>query len=203
MYLVDANVFLELLYKRDRWRECYDFLNKVEAGAVKPHVLRFTLYGVSAILGDLKLVSKFLSEVSTWRGLTVVDLSIDEEMVASELASSVGLAFDDGLQYYYAKKARLQIVSFDKDFDKTDVKRVEPKEAGPADRSRALAPRPVKSSQPSFTDSLTYGAISVFTSALTLVNSSRRWTSTGYSTIKARSDSLDATSLKPWGLKEL
>jgi len=31
VYLVDANVLLELLYKRDRWRECYDFLNKVEA----------------------------------------------------------------------------------------------------------------------------------------------------------------------------
>jgi len=120
---------LELLYKRDRWKECYDFLNKVKAGAVKSHVLHFTLHGVSAILGDPKLVSRFLSEVSTWRGLTVVDLSIDEEMVASELASNVGLDFDDGLQYYYAKKAGLQVVSFDKDFDKTDVKRVEPKDA--------------------------------------------------------------------------
>jgi len=129
VYLVDANVFLELLYKRDRWRECYDFLNKVKAGAVKSHVLHFTLHGVSAVLGDPKLVSKFLSEVSTWRGLTVVDLPIEEEVVASELASNVGLDFDDGLQYYYAKKMGLKIVSFDKDFDKTDAKRVEPKDA--------------------------------------------------------------------------
>jgi predicted nucleic acid-binding protein len=128
MYLVDANVFLELLYKRDRWRECRDFLNKVKAGAIKSHVLHFTLHGISAILGDPKLVSRFLSEIATWRGLTVIDLSIDEEVVASELANSVGLDFDDGLQYYYAKKAGLQIVSFDRDFDKTDVKRVEPKD---------------------------------------------------------------------------
>jgi predicted nucleic acid-binding protein len=128
MYLVDANVFLELLYKRDRWRECRDFLNKVKAGAIKSHVLHFTLHGISAILGDPKLVSRFLSEIATWRGLTVIDLSIDEEVVASELANSAGLDFDDGLQYYYAKKAGLQIVSFDRDFDKTDVKRVEPKD---------------------------------------------------------------------------
>jgi len=129
MYLIDADVFLELLYKRDRWKECYDFLNKVKAGAIKSHVLRFTLHGISAILRDPKLVSKFLSEVSTWRGLTVVDLSIDEEAVASELANIMGLDFDDGLQYYCAKKMGLKIVSFDKDFDKTDVERVEPKDA--------------------------------------------------------------------------
>ena len=121
-------MFLELLYKRDRWRECRDFLNKVKAGAIKSHVLHFTLHGISAILGDPKLVSRFLSEIATWRGLTVIDLSIDEEVVASELANGVGLDFDDGLQYYYAKKAGLQIVSFDRDFDKTDVKRVEPKD---------------------------------------------------------------------------
>ena len=126
--MVDANVFLELLYKRDRWRECRDFLNKVKAGAIKSHVLHFTLHGISAIFGDPKLVSRFLSEIATWRGLTVIDLSIDEEVVASELANSAGLDFDDGLQYYYAKKAGLQIVSFDRDFDKTDVKRVEPKD---------------------------------------------------------------------------
>jgi predicted nucleic acid-binding protein len=128
MYLIDANIFLELLYKRDKWRECYDFLNKVKTGNIKSYVLHFTLHGISAILGDPKLVSRFLSEIVTWRGLTIIDLSIDEEILASELANSIGLDFDDGLQYYYAKKAGLQIVSFDRDFDKTDVKRIEPKD---------------------------------------------------------------------------
>jgi len=51
---------------------------------------------------------------------------VEEELVASELAGKVDLDFDDGLQYYYAKKAGIQIVSFDRDFDETDVKRVEP-----------------------------------------------------------------------------
>jgi len=128
MYLIDANVLLELLYKRDKWKECYDFLNKVKAGIVKSHVLHFIIHGISAILGNSKFVSKFLSEIATWRGLVVVDLPIEEEILASDLASSMGLDFDDGLQYYYAKKAKLQIVSFDRDFDKTDVKRIEQKD---------------------------------------------------------------------------
>ena len=128
MYLIDANIILELLYKRSRWKESYKFLNKIKAGEVRAYMLHFTLYGISAILGKPELVSHFLSEILTWRGLTIVDLPIEEELMASELARKIGLDFDDGLQYYYAKKAGTQIVSFDKDFDKTDVRRVEPRE---------------------------------------------------------------------------
>ncbi|HDI32157.1 MAG TPA: PIN domain-containing protein [Thermofilum sp.] len=128
MYLIDANIILELLYKRSRWKESYKFLNKIKAGEVRAYMLHFTLHGVSAILGKPELVSHFLSEILTWRGLTIVDLPVEEELMASELARRTGLDFDDGLQYYYAKKAGTQIVSFDKDFDKIDVRRVEPRE---------------------------------------------------------------------------
>ena len=128
MYLIDANIILELLYKRSRWKESYEFLNRIKAGEVRAYMLHFTLHGVSAILGKPELVSHFLSEILTWRGLTIVDLPVEEELMASELARRTGLDFDDGLQYYYAKKAGTQIVSFDKDFDKTDVRRVEPGE---------------------------------------------------------------------------
>jgi len=128
MYLIDADIILELLYKRARWRECYEFLNKVKAGALKAYILHFTIHGISAILGKPELVSKLLSEIAKWNGLRVVDLPLEEELMASELAGKAGLDFDDGLQYYYAKKAGLQIVSFDEDFDKTDAERVEPKD---------------------------------------------------------------------------
>ena len=130
MYLIDANIILELLYKRARWKECYEFLNKVKAGVVRSYILHFTIHGISAILGEPKLISKLLSEIAKWNGLTIVDLSLEEELMASEMAGNVGLDFDDGLQYYYAKKAELQIVSFDEEFDKTDIKRVEPKDIG-------------------------------------------------------------------------
>jgi len=84
------------------------------------------LHGISAILGKPALVSKFLAEILSWRGLSIVNLSVDEELAAAEIAEKVGLDFDDGLHYYLARKMRVPIVSFDKDFDKTDVRRLEP-----------------------------------------------------------------------------
>ena len=88
-----------MLYKRDKWVESYEFLNRVKEGAIRAYTLHFTIHAVSAILGKPDLVSKFLSEVSTWRGLTIIDSRIDDEIMAAELASRVGLDFDDGLHY--------------------------------------------------------------------------------------------------------
>jgi len=81
---------------------------------------------LSAILGKPELVLKFLSEMIIWRGLIIVDSSTEDEIMACELASKVGLDFDDGLQYFYAKRLGVDIVSLDKDFDKTDLRRLEP-----------------------------------------------------------------------------
>lgn len=126
MYLLDANILLEVLYKRSRWRECFKLLNRVKRGEIQAYMLHFTLHGVSAILGEPRLVSSLLSELASWQGLTIVDLSLEEELLAADLADKVGLDFDDGLQYYFAKKRRIPIVSYDKDFDDTDIERVEP-----------------------------------------------------------------------------
>ncbi len=126
MYLIDANIILEVLYKRNKWKEAYVFLNAVKKGLISAYVLHFTIHGISAILGKPALVSKFLSEIMSWKGLTIINLSIDEEHAAAKLAEKTGLDFDDGLQYYFAKKKNIPIISFDRDFDKTDVKRLEP-----------------------------------------------------------------------------
>ncbi|AFA39861.1 putative nucleic acid-binding protein, contains PIN domain [Pyrobaculum oguniense TE7] len=129
MYLIDANVFLELLYRRQRWAESYRFLEKVKSGEVRGYVLQFAVHGVSAILAKPELVEIFLSEIATWRGLEIVKSDLGDEIEAARAATRVGLDFDDGLHYNYAKKLGVPIVSFDRDFDKTDVKRLEPRDA--------------------------------------------------------------------------
>ena len=68
-----------------------------------------------------------MSEVAIWKGLIIVDLTL-EELTATSLAERIGLDSDDGLQYYFAVKKKAPIISFDKDFDKTDVERLEPHE---------------------------------------------------------------------------
>ncbi|GBC69033.1 hypothetical protein HRbin01_00724 [archaeon HR01] len=126
MYLIDANVILEVLYKREKWQQAAGFLERVKRGEAAAYVLHFTLHGISAILGKPELVSKLIIEISSWRGLGIITTSLDEELAAAEKATYIGLDFDDGLQYYAAKKRGLTIISYDSDFDNTDIKRIEP-----------------------------------------------------------------------------
>lgn len=128
-YVIDANTFLEVLYKRGRWEESKALLERVKVGAVKAYVLHFTLHGVAELLGKPELVSKFLAELSTWRGIEVFETTIEDEIVACELAASKGLDFDDGLVYYLAKRLRVPVVSYDRDFDGVGIERLEPAEA--------------------------------------------------------------------------
>jgi len=56
--------FYEVLYRRGRWKECYEFLNKVKIGEIKARILHFTIHSVSAILGKPEFVSKLISEIA-------------------------------------------------------------------------------------------------------------------------------------------
>jgi len=129
LYLVDANVVLETLYRRGRWGEAYELLNAVKRGSVGAYMLHFAIHGICALLGKPEIVAGFLSELLAWRGLVLVDLPLEEELAAAEAAVEVGLDFDDGLHYYFARRRGIPIVSFDKDFDGTGVERLEPGEA--------------------------------------------------------------------------
>ena len=101
--VIDANVFLEVLYKRGRWKGAKAFLEEVKEGRVGAYILHFTLHRISALLGRPELVARLLSEVATWRGLTVVGTTVQEEVAACQLAAEVGLDFDDGLAYYLSR----------------------------------------------------------------------------------------------------
>jgi len=131
--VVDANVVLEVLYRRARWRESKEFLDRVKRGELSACMLHFAVHAISAILGEPGLASRFLRELAGWRGLRVVDLPLEEEALAADLAEKVGLDFDDGLHYYVAKKLDAVIVSYDRDFDGLDVKRLEPGELAQED----------------------------------------------------------------------
>jgi predicted nucleic acid-binding protein len=54
---------------------------------------------------------------------------IEDEIEAIHLSMKMNLNFDDALQYHIAKKYKVRsIVSFDKHFDKTNIKRILPSE---------------------------------------------------------------------------
>ncbi|MCD6369687.1 MAG: type II toxin-antitoxin system VapC family toxin [Thermoproteales archaeon] len=130
MFLIDANIILEVLLEQERYKECEEFLEKVRRGEIEASISRFSLYSIELIMirygkiGELKL---FLTLLSTFRGLTVITTLPIDDVHVLEVMRKFNLDFDDAINYYIVKKYKMKgIISFDKHFDKTDIKRVEP-----------------------------------------------------------------------------
>lgn len=100
----------------------------VSKGDIDAYILLFAIHGISAILGKPEIVKSFLRNITSWKGLRIINLTLEEKILACELGEKYGLDFDDSLQYYTALKMNIPIVSFDHDFDEKDVIRLEPKE---------------------------------------------------------------------------
>ncbi len=129
MLLVDTNIFLELFLGQEKAEECEKLLQKISKGELEAVVSKFTIYAIEAVLNESGLILAFLRNVQGSLGLNVYETSIEDEMAASMLMGKTSLDFDDTLQYYLAKKLGVEaIVSYDKHFDKADVKRREPSE---------------------------------------------------------------------------
>jgi predicted nucleic acid-binding protein len=60
--------------------------------------------------------------------LYVVSLSYEDMGNVIEVSTRFNLDFDDAYQYMVAEKYNLTIISFDSDFDRTELKRKTPRE---------------------------------------------------------------------------
>jgi predicted nucleic acid-binding protein len=60
--------------------------------------------------------------------LYVVSLSYEDMGNVIEVSTRFNLDFDDAYQYVVAEKYNLTIISFDSDFDRTELKRKTPRE---------------------------------------------------------------------------
>ncbi len=130
MYLLDTNIFLELLLGRKNAASCEKLLEKASMGEIKCVVTSFTVHAVEGVLSEkLGAIEIFLRNLSVSLGLTVIETTRDDELEVAIFAGKIGLDFDDALQYFVAKKLGAKaIISFDKHFDRTDLKRVTPDE---------------------------------------------------------------------------
>ena len=61
-------------------------------------------------------------------GIEILSAAPEELIMLRRTAEKYKLDFDDAYQYMLAEKHQLQIISFDKDFDETELRRKEPAE---------------------------------------------------------------------------
>ena len=91
----------------------------------------FSLYSIGITLFRLKKFALFISfalEDIVINGIDILSLDPEDLKTLGQSVQKFNLDFDDAYQYAVAEKHDLQLVSFDKDFDRTERKRKEPAE---------------------------------------------------------------------------
>jgi predicted nucleic acid-binding protein len=127
LYLLDTNIFLELLLDQKESgsvRALLSTKNPEELGIsdLAFHSIEIILYQKNAP----HLFSEFIEDLFGDGGITLFALGSEDMKRLEHVSLSFNLDFDDAYQYVVAEKFDLALVSFDMDFDRTDRKRIIP-----------------------------------------------------------------------------
>jgi uncharacterized protein len=130
MFLVDTNIFLEVLLAQDKKDQCETFLSLIKKGKKTGIVTDFTVHSIIVIMGNLDRLKElriFLLSLTAYKGLKIHHTTIADEMNAAEIALKHKLDMDDAIQYSAALSLGVEaIVSFDKHFNNLEIPRKEP-----------------------------------------------------------------------------
>jgi predicted nucleic acid-binding protein len=127
MYLLDTNIILEVLLDQDRADEVEQFLQATEPE--KLHISEFSLYSFGILLTRRKLQGIFLqmtNDLLVSGGVRILRLGVVDMQAVVAASQQFNLDFDDAYQYVVAQQFGLALVSFDTDFDRTDLGRKTP-----------------------------------------------------------------------------
>ena len=125
MFLLDSNIFLEILLNQNSRTRAEEFITSQNPKAL--FISQFSLHSIGVILNkrkQLNVYKQFIEEVIDH--INVISLNLAGLKELGEIKEKFNLDFDDAYQYLSAKQYGLKIVSFDKDFDKTNITRIQP-----------------------------------------------------------------------------
>lgn len=128
-FLVDTNVILEVILSQEKATEAKSFLMKIEEHQF--FITDFSLHSIGLLLfqrNQHNVFERFYDDMIIGAGMMVLSLNTDEIKNLVHASIQFNLDFDDAYQYYLANKFNLTLVSFDKDFDGTDLRRKTPGE---------------------------------------------------------------------------
>ena len=115
-FLVDTNVFLEILLSQDKKEHCKMFLNN-NIGIL--NITDFSFHSLGVILfryAKEDIFQKFIEDVIP--NIQLVSLTIKFYIELINEKRNLNLDFDDAYQYSTAKYYELTVATMDKDFKK-------------------------------------------------------------------------------------
>lgn len=127
VYLLDSNIWLERLLNQARAEEVKRLLDTVEAAAL--FISDFSLHSICNILtrtGRIPVLDQFIADLFAQGGVTMLGVAAADTRTVTAVMQAQRLDFDDAYQYVISKREALALVSFDSDFDHTDLKRQTP-----------------------------------------------------------------------------
>ncbi len=129
MNLLDTNIFLAILLDEEKSQNAEDFISDSDVNEL--FMIDFSLHSIGVILFSSRInrpdvLSEFVQDTIIEGGIRVIPLSPLDMPTVVEHSNQFSLDFDDAYQYSVCKKYNLEIVSFDSDFDRTDLQRIIP-----------------------------------------------------------------------------
>jgi hypothetical protein len=127
VYLLDTNIFLELLLEQKESESVRALLNSKTPDELSISDLAFHSIGIILYQKNAAhLFSDFVRDLFGEGGIAIFVLGSEDMERLKQVATTFSLDFDDAYQYVVAEKFGLTLVSFDTDFDRTDRERVIP-----------------------------------------------------------------------------
>jgi len=129
LFLLDTNIWLERLLAQKRSDEVGHFLSTIPSERLC--ITDFSLHSVGIILAKERrqeIFKKFVCDLFLRGRVRLIHLEPQDMVDVADAMEEFGLDFDDAYQYVAAKKDSLVLVSFDGDFDRADIDRIEPQD---------------------------------------------------------------------------
>jgi len=127
MYLLDTNVFLEILLRRKNSNAAKHVFASYPPADL--FITDFSLHSIGIILFKRKrhdAFERFIKDIVIRTGIGVIELDMEDVPVLTRATKRFDLDFDDAYQYAVAEINGLDIISFDADFDRTEKGRKVP-----------------------------------------------------------------------------
>lgn len=121
MYLLDTNVFLEILLQRENSRAAkHIFITNSPADLF---ITDFSLHSLGVFLfqrNKHEIYERFVKDIIIRTEISIIGLDPEDIPALSRASKRFNLDFDDAYQYVVAEKHGMEIMSFDTDFDRTE-----------------------------------------------------------------------------------